>query len=88
MNQFTVLMTSNPMPSSPAHNRRQRIILYSVLIFGVIPAALALVLLVTGFYFAVTGVLVYFYVLALAGVTVLLFEQLWKEVRGPKQSPY
>lgn len=69
-------------------NRRQRIILIAVLIFGVIPAALALLLLLSGFPYAVTGALVYFYVLVIAGVTILLFEQLWKEVRGPKQSPY
>ena len=68
--------------------RRQRIMLIAVLIFGVIPAALALLLLVSGFPYAITGALVYFYVLAIAGVTILLFEQLWKEVRGPKQSPY
>ncbi|HZY94246.1 MAG TPA: hypothetical protein VFE98_05205 [Candidatus Bathyarchaeia archaeon] len=79
-------MTSTPI--TPMMNRRQRIILIAVLIFGVIPAALALLLLLSGFPYAVTGALVYFYVLVIAGVTILLFEQLWKEVRGPKQSPY
>jgi len=76
------------MPSPPAPNRRQRIMLYAILIFGVIPAALALLFLLSGGFWIVPGVLTTFYVLAIAGVTVILFEQLWKEVRGPKQSPY
>ena len=78
-------MTSPPI--TPTMTRRKRIILIAFLMFGVIPAALALVLLVSGFYFAITGVLVYFYVLVLAGVTILLFEQLLKEIRGPRPGP-
>lgn len=69
------------MSNIPTSKRRQRIMIYSILIFAVLPAALALLFLVSGFAFAITGVLVYFYVLAIAGVTIILFEQLAKELR-------
>jgi hypothetical protein len=69
-------------------NRRQRIMLIAILIFGVVPAALTVLFLASGVGYAIPGALVYYYVLAIAGITILLFEQLWKEVRGPKQTPY
>ncbi len=62
-------------------NRRQRIMLYVILIFGVIPAALALLFLASGVPYVITGALTTFYVLAIAGITVILFDQLGKEIR-------
>ena len=70
-------------------SRRQRIMLYGILIFAIIPAALALLFMLGGApAYAISGALTTFYVLAIAGLTVILFEQLYKELRGPKQSPY
>ena len=81
-------MTSNPIASSPMMTRRQRIMLYAILIFGAVPAALAVLFLVSGGPWIIAGALTTYYVLAIAGLTVILFEQLYRELRGPKQSPY
>jgi hypothetical protein len=55
--------------------------LYAILIFAIIPAALALLFLLSGNPQVIAGALITFYVLAIAGITIILFEQLSKELR-------
>jgi len=62
--------------------RLQRIVVYGLVIFGVVPLALGLLLL-TQNNGAAAPFLTTYYVIAILGLAVIMFEQLSNEIRKP-----
>ena len=68
--------------SSLFSTRLQRIIVYGLIIFGVVPLALGLLLLILN-NGAAAPFLTTYYVIAILGLAVIMFEQLSNEIRKP-----
>ena len=67
--------------------RLERILVFGLVIFAVIPLALFLLFVVTVGNGFVVPFLTTYYVFAIIGLALLMFEQLMNEIRRPVRNP-
>lgn len=68
--------------------RLQRILIFGLVIFGVVPLALGLLLALTQQSGAINPFLTTYYVISILGLAVIVFEQLVNEIRrNPRTGP-
>jgi hypothetical protein len=67
--------------TSIGSKRLQRILIFGLIIFGLVPLALGLLLALTNQTGAVNPFLTTYYVISILGLAVIVFEQLVNEIR-------
>ena len=70
------------MSSRQYFTRLQRILIYGIVVYAVVPLALGMLFLLSQNGVAVIPALTAYFVLAIVGIAVLAFERLSKEVRA------
>ncbi len=62
--------------------RVQNLLIDGAIVFGVVPFALAILFLITGFSWVIVPIITIYYIFAILGVALLAFERLARQVRA------